>query len=180
MKKLTLAIFTISIAYLPSHAQSPQLIDDITPGANATSFSESIACNGKLIFTAGSQLWVSDGTAPGTSILKTFASGPYPTQLFPAGGGLYFKSFNTSKVNIWYFNGTDSTGISQISYHGSNVTISYTLDIDKLSASPFTLVSDNLYFAGYYYNTIGTELYKLTVNPNGVAFVNRNENTLKI
>jgi len=148
------------------------------------------AFNNKLYFSgqvenplpARSTLWQSDGTPAGTSILKTFAlaSEPYVTQLLPVGGNLYFKSFDTSKVNVWYFDGTDSNGIFQVGYPGSNVTSTFTITADKLLASPFTLVNDNLFFAGYYDNTLGTELYKLAVNPNGVEFVSPNENTLKI
>ena len=77
---------------------------------------EFAAVNGKAFFARENQLWVSDGTPEGTSIVREFANGngvgsDRPEEFTVANGQLYFKAMqlNTSGgFQVWVTDGTEA------------------------------------------------------------------------
>lgn len=100
----TAATGTELYKYDPATTDGITLVKDIIPGAGSAniSFNEMAVVNGWLYFTVkladGSrQLWKSDGTADGTTIVKEFTTG----------ANNYFSSFTAASTTL-YFNFTDS------------------------------------------------------------------------
>jgi ELWxxDGT repeat protein len=96
-----------------------QLVKDIAgsvSGYNQSSQPENLTVAGnKLYFSAdnrvnGRELWVSDGTAGGTQLVKDIASnssGSYPSSLTEFNGKLYFSANNNVNGDeLWVSNGT--------------------------------------------------------------------------
>lgn len=97
---LLLALFACHGCYAQ---MVPTLVKDITPGALGTEFMRSAVFKGKLVFTtqshtggAGeSQLWISDGTATGTSLLGRFDDNYSPHGMVVLGEKLFFIAADT-------------------------------------------------------------------------------------
>jgi len=117
------------------------LVSDIDPGAGAgfSAGSDQIATVGNKIFFAGSdgthglQLWVSDGTAADTFVVKNIPSiqstGP---QNLTAGNGVVF------------FTGADANGVQQV--WRSDGTSAGTFPVSEFTNSPSTQLPKNLFF----------------------------------
>jgi ELWxxDGT repeat protein len=98
-------------------SQSPKLLLDINPGAANSSARQFTQVNNLEFFTAidgahGRELWVSNGTAAGTSLVKDInpgGTGSYPTYLTNLNGTLFFNANDgTHGVQIWESNGTQA------------------------------------------------------------------------
>ena len=129
---------------------------------------EKISIGNTLFFTAdngmsGMELWKSDGTYAGTSLVKDIVAGPSDggvSDMVEFGGELYFVAysmppgtFGTQGTEVWRSNGSDS-GTVRIS--GSPLT-------DTSTASNLTRVGDRLYYVDQDYgNGAGIELFSFT------------------
>jgi ELWxxDGT repeat protein len=91
------------------------MVKDIWTGANDGFINSLMVMNNKLYFNAtdgtnGEELWVSDGTAAGTTMVKdiwTGAAGSYPTNLAVHNNKLYFRaSDGTNGYEPWISDGT--------------------------------------------------------------------------
>lgn len=95
------------------------LVKDIDPRSNTIFNTDYIAMNSKLYFTAndsvnGSELWVTDGTAAGTKLVKDIYPGTAGS--FPGIAGslafnnkLYFRATDTANNSeLWVSDGTDT------------------------------------------------------------------------
>lgn len=104
-------------------ADGTQLVTDINPTTglygdpNGAYPSEMTAFNGRLFFTAadglhGSELWISDGTADGTAMVRDINAGgvysdSYPEWMVPLDGQLYFAADDeTHGRELWKTDGT--------------------------------------------------------------------------
>jgi ELWxxDGT repeat protein len=103
-------------------AAGTQLVKDINPGP-ASAFvltvleaGQHVVFNHRLYFAAddgvdGRELWVSDGTAEGTHMVRDLASGPassWPEQFVIAGGRLYFSADDAMHGReLWSTDGTE-------------------------------------------------------------------------
>ena len=117
------------------------LVKDINPGSDSSSGSSPAVFNGALYFSAtdgfsfdgedghGYELWKSDGTAAGTTIVKDInqisAGGSYPRWMNVVGSSLFFSASDSDHgTRLWKSNGTSSGTVlvspSQSGLSGSN------------------------------------------------------------
>ncbi|MBS1625824.1 MAG: T9SS type A sorting domain-containing protein [Bacteroidetes bacterium] len=103
-------------------AAGTSLLKDIDPGiaeSDPASYSGFVALNNKLYFmaqqtTTGNELWVTDGTTAGTSIVKDILPGPGSSAagqygIIAWGGNLYFAAFDSiNGAQLWASDGTGS------------------------------------------------------------------------
>lgn len=88
------------------------MVKDLTSGPTSTPFSgfAPLPSTGKLVFTVNGQLWVTDGTAAGTTYeVHTAANAVYPSNLAEGGDQVGFVSGNGSSLSIWETAGTAAT-----------------------------------------------------------------------
>ncbi len=125
--------------------------------------------NGKLFFLANSgpegfELWKSDGTTGGTTLVKDFITGPASatySNFFVVGSDLFFSvTDNSGETNYLKTDGTEA---------GTKNIISLDLSVVFRNVYPLATSTDNqLYFAAYGDDT-GYELYK--TDGNNVKFL---------
>jgi len=104
-------------------ADGTQLVKDINPGSGSSSsgsnrvYTRLVAAGGTLFFAAddgvyGSELWKSDGTGPGTMMVKEIRAGSYgaTVQYLTAVGSSVFFSASTEAngFELWKSDGTDA------------------------------------------------------------------------
>lgn len=98
-------------------AEGTRLVKDLQtggPGADNSSPAELTALNGRVLFAAdsnalGRELWISDGTADGTTLVKDIhpTSTSNPASLVNVNGVVFFTAFNpTSGTELWKTDGT--------------------------------------------------------------------------
>ena len=95
---------------------SLDLLLDIYSGPSSSNATFGPILNGKMLFsastaTAGNELWITDGTAAGTTLLKDIYAGSdssYPQYMTLAGNKVYFRAYGdaTSGVELWVTDGT--------------------------------------------------------------------------
>lgn len=117
---LALMVCILCFTNQTSQAQTFNKVKDIfAGGSSGISSTASIAqLNGKLYFPAndganGTELWVSDGSATGTAMLKNIhpTGSSNPANLIVIGSTLYFTATNGSSNNgieLWKTDGTDA------------------------------------------------------------------------
>lgn len=124
------------------------------------------AGNGAVYFVAGGatgrEVWKSDGTPAGTSILKDIVAGSgssFPQSLYFFNGNLYFGATDSVGPALWKSDGT-TAGTNRL------------LDIAAGSAPPGSLlaVGNTLYFNAFTPAT-GNELWKTDGTPAGTSMV---------
>jgi len=87
--------------------QIPQLVKDLTPGNGSTNIKEMVELNGKLVFVTDNSIGVSDGTAAGTNILKTFSNSVLYNGMKAMNGIVFFiGSDSTYGAELWKTDGT--------------------------------------------------------------------------
>jgi ELWxxDGT repeat protein len=141
-------------------AAGTQLFKDINPGRNSSSspFSSDptnfIVFNGKLIFSAleastARELWISDGTAAGTQLLKDIATrgtgstsfwGSAPKNFTILGDKLFFTATEWSGTGeeLWMTDGTTA---------GTQLVKDINLGTYSSSPQNLTVVNDKLFFS---------------------------------
>ncbi len=107
---ITLALF---LFLLPaSYAQSPILVDNITPSSGSSSFGLSIMSplQGKLVFTVNDNLlYITDGTPGGTQLLKEFYFVPNYINFVSTNNKLFFVAADSTHGDeLWATDGTVS------------------------------------------------------------------------
>ncbi|WP_428307354.1 ELWxxDGT repeat protein [Lacipirellula sp.] len=140
------------------------LVKDIRPGSLSAFSTNSVLkfanVNGKLYFPAnngsnGVELWVSDGTAAGTKLVKDINSGSAsssPAQLTNVGGIIYFSANDGVTGNeLWRSNGT-----------AAGTQLVANLQPSAISSTPENLVTvdGTLYFTADA-PSLGTQLWKI-------------------
>ena len=146
------------------------LIDDIVSGSGSSNPSNFVNVDGTLFFTAttsanGTELWKSDGTAEGTTLVKDIRSGTTsssPTNLTNVDGVLFFTATNgTNGVELWKSDGTSSgTMMVKDIYAGSTSS----------SPTKLTNVDGTLYFSATT-SANGAELWKSDGTSDGTVLV---------
>lgn len=165
------SIFTLSIVVLINigmKAQSPIMLKNINTttansgNSNPNSFAVS---NGSLFFAAnngtnGSELWKSDGTAPGTTMLKditTASGGSVPRYLTNVGTTLYFEAGIPASF---------SRGL-----YKSDGTVGGTTLVKAMTIYSLIDVNGNLFIIGDGADGSGTELWKSDGTAAGTVLV---------
>ena len=119
----------------------PEIVADIVPGVAGSNPHDFANVNGTLFFSArnaanGYELWKSDGTAAGTSLVKNIRpgfNGSYPTSLTNVSGTLFFSANDgTNGVELWQSDGTDS-----------GTTLVKNINAGTVSSQPASLVNLN-------------------------------------
>ncbi|MBK8146377.1 MAG: hypothetical protein IPK62_16015 [Bacteroidetes bacterium] len=108
-------LFTASA--FAQYTATPHLLKDINTLPANSNFAKPIEFNGKLLFSArdwryGDELWVSDGTANGTSLLKDinpgFSSSDMSTPVKISTGIVFAASTATNGYELWISDGTSN------------------------------------------------------------------------
>ena len=120
------------------------LVKDIYPGSSSSSpnYFARLGLTNKVLFQAydgtsttgtGNELWISDGTAAGTKLVKDIyasgTSGSYPAYLTPLGDKVYFHANDgTNGYELWVTDGTSAgTTLVKDIYTGSSSGYAYYL-----------------------------------------------------
>lgn len=166
------------------------LVMDLNPSTYSPGFGRSsnirdlVAFDGKLYFvldnaTQGSELWISDGSAAGTDIVKDINPGSgdaFPTELTVVGNTLYFVAGDNSfGRELWKTNGT-SAGTVRVADLTPDETSAYA----SVRLSDLTASNGHLYFI-LNSEALGRELWisdgteatttlVKEINPSGDAF----------
>ena len=109
---------------------SLDLLLDIYSGSNSSNATFGPILNGKMLFSAstaaaGNELWITDGTAAGTTMVKDIRTGSdssYPGNMTSAGDKVYFRANDgTNGLELWVTDGTaNGTTLVKDIYTGSN------------------------------------------------------------
>ncbi len=137
-----------------------QLVKDVVPGAGSSNPPDLILVNTTLYFTAGNGLYKSDGTGPGTALVKTFAAPP--GRLTHVNGTVYFAATDgTRGVELWKSNGTAA---------GTVLVKDINPNAGHASPSSLAALNGTLYFAADD-GTNGVELWKSNGTAAGTTLV---------
>jgi ELWxxDGT repeat protein len=150
------------------------LVKDINAGSFGSLWvlpPQMVPFNGRLYFPADDgthhlELWSTDGTPAGTSLLKDIhpTDGSYPTELTPFRGRLWFEAEDpVNGGRLWSTDGTEQ-GTVMLDDAPSAPLPGYE------SPSMLTVVGDTLYFVADQART-GRELWKTDGTPQGTVLV---------
>ena len=156
----------------PSLAQSPKLLRDIRPGNKPLSSSptESVVLGAHAVFAAtdaahGRELFKSDGTAQGTSLVKDIHRGERwsgPQQLTRVGSQVFFVADDgVHGRELWKSDGTAQ---------GTLLVADLTPGTSSSDLRDLTAVGSILFFRGSFANS-GSELWKSDGSSNGTVLV---------
>jgi ELWxxDGT repeat protein len=115
MRLVPLVVAAALAASAPLPAQNLNILGDLVPGATGSDPAEFVDLDGAVIFAAthptlGRELWISDGTAAGTTLLLDInpgAAGSLPEGLVRAGDLVFFWAFHwESGFELWRTDGT--------------------------------------------------------------------------
>ena len=172
-----IVLATLTLAH-EVRAQAVQLVQDVYPGADSTWGSSpglargAILPDGYLYFAAdasgfGSELWRTDGTDLGTTLVRDINPGQYystPEQLVVLGSALIFRANDgLHDTELWKSDGTpEGTVLITDLVDGSGPSNPWSL----------TVFGGAVYFAaGNYPNPTGTELWKTDGTAAGTVLV---------
>lgn len=126
MRKFTFLLTLLCLGGFLSAQTSPTQILDIRPGADNSSPNRFFEYNGRALFRAndgvtGNELWITDGTAAGTMLLKDINDDPSfragnsnPDQFIEYNGLVYFRAQSPgSGTELWVTDGTEA-GTQQV------------------------------------------------------------------
>lgn len=156
--KLQFLTLCLAVAGFSARAQGPVLLKDINTGAPGAFPANLTLCNGKLFFTAidgaGTELWVTDGTPAGTSMVYDInpgADSSNPQFLTAFKNKLYFMADNdTSGYELWVSDGTSSGTMMLKNISDDDPFISYG------NPSYFAEYNGKLYFQAADRSALGT------------------------
>jgi ELWxxDGT repeat protein len=149
---LALALgLVVLTAAAPAWGAAPALVSDIDPGVNGSSPSEFTTLNGVLFFDAvdgthGDELWRSDGTAAGTTMVKDInpAAGSSISELIAVAGTLYFRADDgTHGSELWRSDGT-AVGTTMVKDINAGGTGSTPLDLTGVGGILFFSADDGV------------------------------------
>ena len=102
---LIIAVLLLSVA---GRCQVPQLISDIATGDSSSRFGQYIVYGHKLLFELyPGQLWITDGTAGGTQLVKTFPDYSEPKSFVICNNKVYFIGVDSLYgQELWVTDGT--------------------------------------------------------------------------
>lgn len=133
---------------------------------NIENFTEFVVFNDKIYFscktvgdTNGTELWVSDGTAPGTKLFKDInpgSSSSTPSSFVEAGDKLFFKAVtDTEGVELWVTDGTE-TGTNLVKDINPGINSSL---VPSDSEKRLKAIGNKVYFAASDGSTSGDTLW---------------------
>lgn len=149
----------------------------VDPNIGIPALDNTVAVDGKQFFifddeTNGEELWVSDGTAAGTRLVKDINPGSgssYPHNLTEFNGQLFFSADAGRGVyEVWASDGTES-GTQVVRDIPGNGDVQY----EFYSPNQFTEVGDQLFFSTYD-GTTGRELWVISELPDAISGDNSN------
>jgi len=146
------------------------LLLDIYSGSTSSNPTFGPILNDKLLFSAstasaGTELWITDGTANGTSLVKDInpgATGSSPRAMTVLGDKVYFQAYDaTSGTELWVTDGT-----------ANGTTLVKDINPGASSSSPtgFTALGSRLYFSATG-NGSNAELWVTDGTANGTTLV---------
>jgi ELWxxDGT repeat protein len=179
-----LALLAVAI---PLWAEDVRLLKDMDPTGHVDSgglrlpgmLGGLVVVNGRLVFGAddgvhGYELWVSDGTSAGTTLLKDITPGPsdgVPSDLVSLGTVGVFRVQLGSEAGLWRTDGTEE-GTFFLSDVGTGGPF-HGVGVGAVTAQPFSLFTVAGRFA--YFNGFdaehGWELWKTDGTPDGTGIV---------
>jgi ELWxxDGT repeat protein len=130
------------------------MVKDINPGSSSSSLNSLTDVNGTLFFRAsdgstGYELWKSDGTQAGTSLVKDIwpnSSSSSPNNFIAVNGTLFFSANDgLTGTELWKSDGTQvGTVLAREIYFGKRTDFYFDMSISANSSSPSYLT----YFKG--------------------------------
>lgn len=133
------------------------LNDAINPGGESSNINQFIKLNSTTaLFSAtngtnGQELWKTDATTGGTTLVKDINTGSAssnPTQFFLWGGMVYFTATSSSGIELWKTDGTTA---------GTTMVKDIYVGVGDANPAGFTVFGANLYFTA----TDGASNYEL-------------------
>ena len=115
----------------------------------------------EMIIQTASEIWKSNGNAPGTKLLKSFDRGYEPTLFFPKGDEVIFSAWDKNIQSLWRTDGTVD-GTEKILDFSSIETI---LDpVPGLPAAERGFLKDDIFYYSANGRKKGYELWKVDLN----------------
>lgn len=159
------------------YAQNPWLVKQINNYGNAfgaVGSAEFYNLNGKLVFfandsTHGLELWQSDGTAAGTTLLKDITPGAQGSNIayaYQAGNILYFVKYNSTE--LWRTDGTVA-GTFKLTVGGANTTFLLYGGNENTSLFNVANIGSNLYVVAQ--DVVGNFTYNSIYKIDGITGV---------
>jgi ELWxxDGT repeat protein len=158
---------------------TPQMVMDINPGI-APSFPSSMVAIGSTAYFAaddgvnGGELWKSDGTAAGTTLVKDIFPGQHREYDYYRGGWSYVpnSSSPSSLANVngtLFFTATDDSGGRSL--WKSDGTESGTVRVSTVDGASLTNANGTLFFMADFWGDNGLELWKSDGTTAGTTMV---------
>ena len=172
MKLCRCIFFCLPVFFLAVHfanGQTPVLVKDINSGGTDSDPQELINVNNIVFFSAlesvnGRELWKSDGTTAGTTIVKDIypAGSSNPQHLINVGGVVYFiANNNTNGYELWKSDGTTA---------GTVLVKDINPGLANSNPDNLTNVNGTLFFSAFD-GTNGIELWKSDGTTAGTVMV---------
>jgi ELWxxDGT repeat protein len=169
MRLVPVVVAAALAASAPLPAQNLNILGDLVPGATGSDPSGFVDLDGSVIFAAthptlGRELWISDGTAAGTTLLLDIEPGANPSNpnhLVRAGAYVFFWAFQAGiGYELWRTDGTPAgTILLRDLQPGSSGQIN----------DPIAAVGSSVYFAGYESPSNEMELWTSDGTPAGTV-----------
>ncbi|MBL7717312.1 MAG: T9SS type A sorting domain-containing protein [Flavipsychrobacter sp.] len=119
----------------------------------------------------GQELWLSDGTTSGTTLLKDIFTGitsSTPFHFTEFNNRLYFRAIDSSRCELFYTDGT-APGTQKVTMPGANSMEYLNLfNLRKYGTYPMVSTGNALYYYAHYDSTLGPRIYKLDLLPAGI------------
>jgi ELWxxDGT repeat protein len=148
-----------------------------------------VVFKGKFYFCGAKQLWKSDGTPSGTEVFKNFDvippfyMSPSPQALIATGNKMYFKAFDSARVELFETDGS-SSGTRKITHAGINYfetdLLQGALPTARYPNESMILFGNKLLFTEIYDTSIGKALYMIDVAPLSVHPTETVQSELKV